>query len=472
MRKFVLFAVFLLLVTAIGAQEIRSGQVAIKDLSVARNKEQLFVSMEVDLTDVQLKSNHEIVLTPALVTMDQSLAMPSVVVAGRNRYYHYIRNVEQLEGRDLYRVGKSGEIHYQASVPYAKWMETAELILRQDSCGCQDLLIANEDLLTTLDFKPRVFAPAFVYIQPEVEAVKVRELKGQAYIDFPVNRTEIYPEYRKNPVELKKIIATIDEVKNNSDTRITSITIKGYASPEGPYKNNVRLAKGRTETLKNYVQGLYHFPQGTITTSFEPEDWEGLRDYVVSSDMAHKQEILDLIDSNREPDNKDWKIKSTYPQEYAFLLKEIYPGLRHSDYVVEYVVRAYTDVEEAKRVLATAPANLSLQELYMIANSYPQGSEEYNEVFETTVRLFPADEVANLNAANVAMARKDLVSAKKYLQKAGKGAQAVYARGVCAGLEGNYEEARTLLNLAKESGIKEADDALKQVEEMEKWNKN
>ena len=154
------------------------------------------------------------------------------------------------------------------------------------------------------------------------------------------------------------------------------------------------------------------------------------------------------------------------------MLKEIYPGLRHSDYVVDYVVRAYTDVEEAKRVLATAPANLCLQELYMIANSYPQGSEEYNEVFETTVRLFPADEVANLNAANVAMTRKDLVSAKKYLQKAGKGAQAVYARGVCAGLEGNYEEARNLLNLAKESGIKEADDALKQVEELEKWNKN
>lgn len=326
----------------------------------------------------------------------------------------------------------------------------------------------NEDLLTTLDFKPRVFAPSFVYVQPEVEAVKVRDVKGQAYVDFPVNRTGIHPDYRRNPVELKKIIATIDEVKNHPDTRITLLSIKGYASPEGSYANNVRLAKGRTATLKDYVQKLYRFPEGFVMTDSEPEDWAGLRKYVETSDLAHKQEILALIDSDREPDNKDWKIKSTYPQEYAFLLKEVYPALRHSDYVVEFVVRAYTDVEEAKRILATRPGNLSLQELYMIANSYPQGSDEYNEVFATMVRLFPNDEVANLNAANVAMQRKDLVSAKKYLAKAGNSVQALYARGVCAGLEGDYPAARTWLEQAKVKGVKEAEEALMQISEMEK----
>lgn len=397
--------------------------------------------------------------------------MPAVVVAGRNRYYHYVRNDHQLDGRELYREGKAEKIHYQASVPFEQWMETAELVLQQDSCGCQELLMENEDLLATLDFKPRVFAPTFVYIQPEVEAVKVRDVKGQAYIDFPVNRTEIYPDYRRNPEELKKIIATIDEVKNNPDTRITSIAIKGYASPEGTYRNNTRLAKGRTATLKDYVQKQYQLAEGVMNTDFEPEDWAGLRRYVAESDLVHKQEILALIDSDREPDNKEWKIKSTYPQEYAFLLKEVYPGLRHSDYVVEYVVRAYTDVEEAKKVLATNPGNLSLQELYMIADSYPQGSDEYNEVFATMVRLYPADEVANLNAANVAMQRKDLVSAKKYLRKAGESALAVYARGVCAGLGGDYQAARTYLEQAKKQGVKAAEEALAQIDEIEKYKK-
>ena len=471
MKKFVLFSICLLLVAGVSAQTLRSGQVAIENLNVARNGEALFVAMDVDLTGLQLKSSHEVVFTPALVTADHQLLMPAVVVAGRNRYYHYVRNDHQLDGRELYREGKAEKIHYQASVPFEQWMETAELVLQQDSCGCQELLMENEDLLAILDFKPRVFAPAFVYIQPEVEAVKVRDVKGQAYIDFPVNRTEIYPDYRRNPEELKKIIATIDEVKNNPDTRITSISIKGYASPEGSYVNNTRLAKGRTATLKDYVQKQYQLAEGVMNTDFEPEDWAGLRRYVAESDLVHKQEILALIDSDREPDNKEWKIKSTYPQEYAFLLKEVYPGLRHSDYVVEYVVRAYTDVEEAKKVLATNPGNLSLQELYMIADSYPQGSDEYNEVFATMVRLYPADEVANLNAANVAMQRKDLVSAKKYLQKAGESALAVYARGVCAGLDGDYQAARTYLEQAKTQGVKDAEEALAQIDEIEKYKK-
>ena len=72
-----------------------------------------------------------------------------------------------------------------------------------------------------------------------------------------MNRTEIHPDYRRNPEELKKILSTIDAVKNDADSKIISISIKGYASPEGSYSNNIRLAKGRTETLKEYVRKQY-----------------------------------------------------------------------------------------------------------------------------------------------------------------------------------------------------------------------
>ena len=65
--------------------------------------------------------------------------------------------------------------------------------------------------------------------------------------------------------------------------------------------------------------------------------------------------FLALIRSNMEPDAKEWKIKKTYPADYSWLLKNIYPGLRHSDYAVKYEVRAYTDVEEIKRLIKTQP---------------------------------------------------------------------------------------------------------------------
>ena len=73
---------------------------------------------------------------------------------------------------------------------------------------------------------------------------------------------------------------------------IIALTFKGYASPEGSYSNNTRLAKGRTAALKEYVRKLYDFPAGLIATDYEPEDWEGLEKYVAGAYMDNKEDIL------------------------------------------------------------------------------------------------------------------------------------------------------------------------------------
>ena len=442
-----------------------NGQVAVKKLSVARSGGDMLVSMKLDVELLDLTSEMEVSLTPAIVYDYDTLRMSRILIAGRSRYYRNLRNEDKLEDVTLYRYGKFKEIDYQTTIPYYKWMDYATVIMEEDVCGCKsELIVEDDDRLLTLNMAPKKFQPTFVYLPPKAEGVKVRELKGQAYIDFPVSRTEIYPEYRKNPIELQKIIATIDAVKNDPDTRITSVHIKGYASPESPYSNNTRLAKGRTETLKKYVQNLYHFPDGLITTDYEPEDWEGLREFVANSALDHKEDMLALIDGSREPDNKEWVLKSRYPQQYAYLLREVYPGLRHSDYRVEYVIRSYTDVEEAKRVMKTTPRNLSLEEFYMVANSYLPGSEEYNETFETMVRLYPDDVTANLNAANVAMSKRDYTAARKYLSKSGNTKEAVYAQGICAALQEDYDTARIYFEKAEKLGVLEAKNALIEIE--------
>ena len=459
-----------LYIIGVNAQRILNGQIEIKDLNIARNEGNLFLSMRMDVTALDVKSDEEIILTPALKSSEETFVnLPAVRINGRNRYYHHLRNDKLADEPYFYRTGKVDEIHYQAMTPYAEWMDNASVVMGEDLCGCcSELLMNNDDLLTQLDMAPKVFEPLFVYVQPEVETVKTRNVKGSAFIDFPVNQTVIYPEYRNNPSELKKIQQTIDVVKNDPDTKITAISIKGYASPEGSYANNTRLAKGRTEALKKYVQELYHFDPSIFTTAYVPEDWEGLERYVEASDLADKEGILDLIAGDEEPDRKDASIKRRYPDTYAFLLKNCYPALRHSDYTVEYIVRSYTDVEEAKRIMKTAPGKLSLQEFYTIANTYESGTPAYNEVFETAVRMYPDDETANLNAANVAMNKRDLTAARNYLEKAGTGKEAEYARGVLAALEGNYAEAQTHLQQAKAMGVSEADNCLKQIEDITK----
>lgn len=117
------------------------------------------------------------------------------------------------------------------------------------------------------------------------------------------------------------------------------------------------------------------------------------------------------------------------------MLDSWYPALRHSDYVVSYSVRPFS-VEEAKEIMKTKPQQLSLEEMFMVAQTYEPGSREFNEVMATAVRMYPDNPTANINAACTRMELGDLEGAKIYLDKAGNSPEALHAKGVLAMLEG------------------------------------
>lgn len=461
MRKIIYFLLPLMLATATASAQtsIMDGQITVSAPDVFRNADKVYVSFSMDVSGLKVKTNREVILTPALRdTVGNVQKLPEIWLVGRNRYFYQMRNGNAVENEHFYRKKDVSKVLYDVNVPYEPWMKYADLVLEEDVCGCSELLLSGENML----FSP--FVPLYVYVTPPVDMVKVRNITGSAFIDFPVSRTEIYPEYRDNPAELAKIRNSIDLVKNDSDATIVGISIKGYASPESPYENNTRLAKGRTAALKEYVMELYDFPEEIFTISYEPEDWAGLRKYVAASSLSGKDGILGWIDKDMDPDAKEWGIRNDYPQDYAFLLANCYPALRHSDYEVKYVLRTYTDVEEMKKVLETSPGKLSLYEMYQIASTYEKGSDEYNELVTIMVHLYPDDEVANLNAANVAIAEGDFKSARKYIERSGNRPEAVYARGLLLAVEGKYAEARPYVEQARDAGVAEAEECLSRID--------
>lgn len=448
--------------TVISAQEQLKRQYAeVKDttvwdmpltgVSVKRNADLMTVGMDLKLKDYKLNGDKVTVFRPVLKNGKNSWQLNPVGLYSRIRYIQYLRDGKEPIGGEnemSFRYSKRpDEMVFNQSVPYAEWMNGATLYLERCVYGCCHTLL-EEEMIPLARWYETTYIPAYHYAAPvtnEANREKIREIKGRAYIDFPVNKTEIYPEYRNNPTELLKIIATIDSVRNDEDVTIKQITIKGYASPESSWENNTRLAKGRTSTLKQYVRNLYNFDNNLIATDYEPEDWAGLREFVESSGLEHRKEILAIIDDvTIAPDPKEAQIKSLYPEEYAFLLHSVYPSLRHSDYTIEYTIRNFYDPDLIRKIMKEAPQKLSLEEMYIVAKSLDPGSEEYNEVFETAARMYPNDEIANLNAANSAMQRNDLAGAEKYLEKAGNSDEAIYAKGVLAVRNGEYEKALEL----------------------------
>ena len=85
--------------------------------------------------------------------------------------------------------------------------------------------------------------------------------------------------------------------------------------------------------------------------------------------------------------------------------------------------------------------------------------------------MYPNDQVANLNAANSAMHKRDLESAKDYLKRAGNSPEAVYARAAYAALIEDYDTARKLYKQAEASGVAQATTALAELEVFIEKNK-
>lgn len=463
---FLLLTQFVFL-SAVDAQSVDG--VKVENLRMKRNGEYMAVNMNVDFSSLDVSSNRAILFTPIIVSGKDSVELSSVGVYGRNRYYYYVRNNKSIIANENGKSYRSSELpenmDYSVVVPYKDWMNGAFLVLHRSDYGCCTKIVDEQSSQIGI-FKEHVFSPKYVYVRPKAELEKSRSLSGSAYINFVVNKTDINLSYLGNEREIAKITATIDSVKNDNDIVLKSLSIKGFASPEGSYKKNADLAKGRTEALKKYVQGLYKFAPDFIQTAYEPEDWAGLRVFVETSSLPNKDAILSLIDDDREPDNKEWVIKSTYADDYKVMYSECYPGLRRSDYKVKYIIRSYTNIEDIKKVFAESPQKLSLEEFYVLAQQYENDTHELNDVFETAVRMYPNDPVANLNAAISEMQNNDITSAKRHLEKAGDSPEAIYARGIHAAFTKDYDKALELLDKAHKMGVKEAADAIKQVNEI------
>ena len=467
MKTICLYSLLALLpLVPVAADEVKRlpGGAEVSGVDIRKQRDSVVIRMNLNLSGMEVGRNRSIVVTPLFYAEGEEEWLPAIEVMGRTRYLYYQRNEESLYADSPYTIIKKDknatqQVGYQVSVPYRKWMDRASLVVAEDTCQCGEVSKGNSILLAQADL---VFTPRLAYISPQAETRKERALSGEAYLDFPVNKTVIYPGYRRNTAELAKIRATIDTIRTDKDFSITRISLKGYASPEGRYAANVRLSEGRTDALKDYLMSEYGFEASLFRTNAGAENWAGLRKYVAQSGLADKEAILAIIDSEEKPDAKEQRIRREHAASYRTLLQDCYPALRRTDYTVDYVIRGF-NVEEAKEVIKTRLQNLSLQEMFAVAQTYQPGSEEFNHVFDVAVRLYPADPIANLNAANALLERKEAAQALKFLDKAGDTPQADNARGVAMILLERYDEAERYLRRAAQAGVSEANENLKYI---------
>ena len=465
MKQIYLILAALLAPTAIHADN--ASTLHISGMNVNKGDEMLTLNMTVDPSAFRLKSNEIVNLTPMVVAGSDTLAMPSVRLAGKQAWYAEVRD-GKADSRSLLRAGKDLPFIYSSTVDFPEMFAQSQIVIKSDTvsiCNCRPPQ-KGEVPVVDLDFRPVTPRLYLSLMEPQGTAEKVFNLSGKANVIFKVNRTEIDWSYAGNYAELDTILRTINAVRDNPDATVEAIYLTGYASPEGSYANNVRLAKGRTEAVKDYVVKNSTFPESIYHTSYVPEDWAGLREWLSTNLISNRDEIIAFIDDKTIPEEtRNDELRKRFPEEYAFLLKNVYPSLRHTDYRITYKIRSYYDVEEIRQVMLTNPGNLSLNELYLYAASCPDGSPEQDEAYAIAAHLFPTDITAVVNAANSAIRRGDYSEAERFLARLETAPWKSYSLAVISMMRGDYAQARKLLEMCP--GYPGAEETLRELDRIE-----
>lgn len=465
-------------------QKEYTGRIDIKPLALEQTGDSLRVRIVYDISGANVESRREIELVPVLVAPQRTLRLPAVVVRGRNSFKSYRRNMVLMGRKERvryaavapyavvpgYKAGSAKQVEYAKTIPYESWMADARLDMREEvgGCGVPPRMLSVSQLVgsVTLEkvWEPYVIMPHLAYVRPVVEPVKRREMVAEAFLDFRVSRTTIEPDYMNNPAELKKITDMIGDAKSDPDVTVKSIRVAGYASPEGSYALNRRLSEGRAAALVGYIAPRSGYPRSMYRVEFGGENWQGLRERVELADMPWTEEVLSILDFTYSDEIRKEQLKKLDGgAPYRFMLREFYPYLRKAVCKVDYEVRGF-DPARAAEVFKTRPQNLSLSEMFLVANTYEQGSKQFVQVFETAVRLFPENGTANLNAASAALARGDIEAAEGYLARATKGIpEYENAKGVLLMLKGEYDAAEASLRAAGASGLGQAQKNLDEI---------
>ena len=361
---------------------------------------------------------------------------------------------EKVEGNGTtvqYKAG--GNYTMKANFPYTEDMQQSDLYLRFTAKVGKKYVavpavkvgygvLATSDLLrgTVASANPALAADAYQ---------RVIKQKQEAQIKYLVNQANVRAsELRTNSVQ--DFVKILKEINDNEETRkLNNIEVSAYASPEGSYDFNERLAEKRQNSGAEYVaqQLKKNKMKADVDTKFTAEDWDGFQQLVSESNIQDKDVILRVLSMYKDPAEREQQIRNM-SVVYDELAKGILPELRRARLIANYDVIGRSDEQIQQQFQADAK-QLSVEEVLYGAN-LQQDNAAKKAWYEKAAELFANDARAYNNLANLAFQSGDLASAQNYLAKAkslnANSAEVATNEALIALAQGKVAEAEALLS--------------------------
>ena len=275
---------------------------------------------------------------------------------------------EKVEGNNQtinYKVG--GNYTMKNSFDYIPAMQKSELYLTFDakvgkkSVKVNDVKVAD-GVIATSELLGRTLAGSNGSIAADAYQRIIKQEK-ESQIKFLIQQANIRNSELKS-TSVQEFVQTLKDIKaDQKGKQLENVEIAAYASPDGGFKLNDKLAANRKTNTEKYVNKTMGDAgvDGNVDAKYTAQDWEGFQQLVSASNIQDKDVILRVLSMYKDPEERETQIRSL-SAAFRELADEVLPELRRSRLTINYNLIGRSD-DEIKAQYKADPSKLNIEEL-------------------------------------------------------------------------------------------------------------
>ena len=247
---------------------------------------------------------------------------------------------------------------------------------------------------------------------------RVRAQRVEANIKFLVNQANLRKSELKNG-SVQEFVEMLKKINADREgLNLKNVEVAAYASPEGGFKFNDKLAGKRQSVSEAYVDKQLKAAKlgdASVDAHYTAQDWDGFKRLVQASNIQDKDVILRVLEMYKDPAEREQQIRNM-SAGFRELADGILPELRRSRLIINYETVGRSD-EQIKEQYKADAAQLSADEL-LYAATLTNDANEKEAIYKKAAECYDKDYRAYNNLAVMAFNKGDENAAQSYVKQA------------------------------------------------------
>ena len=354
----------------------------------------------------------------AVVTVMPELRYANGVVVQGNSATFQGENVAGNGQTILYSMG--GNYTMKTNFAYADCNKADMYLTFDASIGSKKFNVPAVKVADGIIATSELYKRTLVTANPSLAAdtyQRITKKKQEANIKFLIQQATLRKSELKNN-SVQEFVRLLSQINSDHEKlALDNVEVSAYASPDGGFSLNDKLAGERQKVTEQYVnQELKKLKMdANVDANYTAEDWDGFQQLVQASNIQDKDVILRVLSMYKDPQEREQQIRNI-SQAFRELADGILPQLRRARLTINYETIGRSD-EQILQQIENDPSQLNIEEL-LYGAALKNNADEMEKVYQTAAKIYPNDARAYNNIATIAYAKGNYDLAKEYIKKA------------------------------------------------------